>query len=233
MGNKKLIVAHRGASGIAPENTLEAFQKAIDLGADVAELDIRKTRDDVLVVAHDADFNGGLIRDLSFEELSAKSAWRIPSLESAIKLISGKIKLDAELKERGYEKQLGQLLLKYLPAEDFFVSSFSPGCLVDFKKLFPQIKTGLIVSTDRRDYLKILKLIVSGVFARQFDIYVLSVKFWEAGVASLLKASGKPVYMWNVDKEDELEKYLQISGLTGICTNRPDIAVKVRSALAL
>ena len=66
----KLIIAHRGAPKLARENTLMAFQKAIDLGADIIELDVRQTKDGELAVFHDQDIGGKKISGLTFAEVN-------------------------------------------------------------------------------------------------------------------------------------------------------------------
>src|ERR1700761_6683718 len=104
------IVAHRGASMEAPENTLAAFEKAIELGADMIEFDVRRrTLDGSLVISHDP------VRD---------PAHGLPTLEKTLRATQGRIQLDVELKEPGCEREAVDLLLGYFPLENFCVTSF-------------------------------------------------------------------------------------------------------------
>ena len=93
-----VLVAHRGASGYAPENTLQAFRKALMLNADIIELDVRATKDKNIVVIHDEEisrvaFGKGFVRDMTLEELlqiPTKSKERILTLDQVINLLKGR-----------------------------------------------------------------------------------------------------------------------------------------------
>ncbi len=109
-----LKIGHRGARAYAPENTITSFRKAIELDVDAIEFDVRKTKDNKLVVIHDSDVkrttNGkGLVSDLKLveiKELSAEGNEKIPTLEEALDFIDRKVKIFIELKEVGSEKQV-------------------------------------------------------------------------------------------------------------------------------
>lgn len=121
-----LVVAHRGASSIAPENTLEAFAMAIELGADVVELDVRRSTEGGLVISHDP--------------LPARNA---PTLEQVVDLCAGRIALDVELKEAGLEEDV----LRVVADADFVVTSFLAEVVVTTKQLRPDVRTGLLLQT--------------------------------------------------------------------------------------
>src|SRR3982751_167704 len=95
-GGVTLIVAHRGASAIAPENSLEAFEAAIAVGADMVEFDVRSTADGVLVVVHDPL---PLVRYADLDPMP-------PRLEEVVATCAGRIALDVELKEAGMEREV-------------------------------------------------------------------------------------------------------------------------------
>jgi glycerophosphoryl diester phosphodiesterase len=108
-----LRVGHRGARAYAPENTLASFKKALEIGVDATELDVRKTRDGELVVMHDADVkrttNGkGLVSDMSLAQIKALSSDgdKVPTLGEALDFLSGKVIVFIELKEQGCEEQV-------------------------------------------------------------------------------------------------------------------------------
>src|SRR4030065_1388004 len=95
--NKKLIVAHRGAPGYAKENTIKSFGKAMALGADMIEFDVRRTKDNIFVVYHDGFIQGRAIKALTYEEISQitrNQGFNIPVVEEVLKWSRGKIKLD-------------------------------------------------------------------------------------------------------------------------------------------
>ena len=107
------IIAHRGASALAThENTLEAFQIAINLQADFAEFDIRRTKDHQLIAFHNPDLNGTDIRQLTYDEIcriTGAHGYRVPLLQEVLALCSGKMKLAIELKDTGYEQKISVL----------------------------------------------------------------------------------------------------------------------------
>ncbi len=123
------IVAHRGASSEAPENTLEAFARAIEIGADMIEFDVRRASDGSLVISHDPIRRRGP---------------RPPTLEETLRLTQGRIQLDVELKEPGCERDAMELLLRYFPMADFCITSFLAPALRETRAINPGIRTGLI-----------------------------------------------------------------------------------------
>jgi len=122
-----LVVAHRGASAVAPENTLEAFAKAIDLGADMVELDVRRSGDGGLVISHDP--------------VPARGA---PTLEQVFDLCAGRIALDVELKEPGLEADV----LRVASGVDVVITSFLAEVVAETKRLRPDVRTGLLLGGE-------------------------------------------------------------------------------------
>ena len=115
---KLIIIAHRGRTSlIDSENTIEAFQSAIDLGISCIEFDLRRAKDGQIVCYHDESIDGIKISDLNYDRILALSQAKgfiIPLFEDILKLCCGKIGLDIELKEEGYEDIIGSIVLKYL-----------------------------------------------------------------------------------------------------------------------
>jgi glycerophosphoryl diester phosphodiesterase len=122
------IVAHRGAPQEAPENTLAAFAKAIEIGADMIELDVRRAPDGRLVISHDR----------------IRKTQRPDTLEDTLRLTQGRIQLDVELKEPGCERDAVDLLLRHFEIADFCITSFLPEVLRETRAIHPGIRTGLI-----------------------------------------------------------------------------------------
>jgi glycerophosphoryl diester phosphodiesterase len=122
-----LVVAHRGASSVAPENTLEAFAKAIELGADVIELDVRRGADGGLAISHDPF-----------------PAPDVPTLEQVVELCTGRIPLDVELKEPGLEGDV----LRVVSNADVVVTSFLEEVVAETKRLRPDVRVGLLLGPD-------------------------------------------------------------------------------------
>jgi glycerophosphoryl diester phosphodiesterase len=106
---RKLVIAHRGASSLARENTLEAFQKAIDLRADMIEFDVRRTRDQRYVIHHDSHIGDKPLSEITcreVREIARSMGFHVPELEEALRLACGRIGLDIELKEESYEREV-------------------------------------------------------------------------------------------------------------------------------
>lgn len=141
------VVSHRGAAGHAIENTLPAFAKAITLGADIAELDVRLTRDGHIIVFHDQDLVRLTGVDRQVDELTLKEIKQlrvrkkepIPTLQEVIDLTKGKIDLMIELKSSGTPVLAAEAIDKNKLTDQVLVASFDAGLLADFKHHQPRV----------------------------------------------------------------------------------------------
>ena len=151
-----IIIGHRGASNLAPENTIKAFKKAIELHADCIEFDILETKDEVIVVCHDEEISRltgqhGLIRNLTFEKLKAfdfGEGEKIPSFEELIEVTKGKISLNCEVIVEGISNKVIDILKKYDIIDSVLVSSFKHQELIKFQKINPTIKLAYLEHND-------------------------------------------------------------------------------------
>src|SRR3984957_19558172 len=100
-----LVIAHRGASREAPQNTPAAFEAAIAMGADAVELDVRRTSDGVLVVHHNASRRGVPVALMTHAALIRRSRNEPPTLETVLDLCAGRVAVDVEIKEPGFEAE--------------------------------------------------------------------------------------------------------------------------------
>jgi glycerophosphoryl diester phosphodiesterase len=142
------VIAHRGAwSAEVPENSLAAFEQAIDLGADMIEFDVRRTRDRELIVFHDAEVAGAPVASLTRLEIEALAGVLPPLLEETLKLARSRIALDVELKEDGYVDELADLFSGFAAAGcELIVTSFLDLVLTQLTELTPQLSRGLVLS---------------------------------------------------------------------------------------
>ncbi len=142
------MIAHRGVWGNGvPENSLAAFEQAIELGADMIELDVRRTRDRRLIVFHDAELAGAPVASLTRSEIESIAGMLPPLLEEALELARGRIALDVELKEDGYVDDLADLLSGFAASGgELIVTSFLERVLARLTELTPQLSRGLILS---------------------------------------------------------------------------------------
>ncbi len=232
---EKLIIAHRGASSDAKENTIESFKKAMLLGADMLEFDVRRTKDNVLIVYHDEMIQGDSVKDLTYGAISQTArnqGFDIPTVEEVLKWARGKIKLDVELKEEGYEKEIVELVLGYFEEDRFVMTSFNDASLAVIKERYPDIKAGLILgrkipSTHIRTRFQELFPMKRCKDAKA-DFLVGHLKLLRAGFLERARRNHLPVFVWTVNDEETIWKLLHDRRVYAIITDKPDLAVSLR-----
>ena len=235
-----LIYGHRGASGHAPENTLEAFRLAMDMGADGFELDVHMSLDGELVVIHDETVDRttdgtGLVRDLTLQQLKALDACngmeryrgaKIPTLEEVFALIQDtkhivnvEIKTDEWFYPEIEEKCLA--LAARMGVEDRVIySSFNHFTLMKLRALKPDAKLGMLFGDIMRapwEYAQPLQ--VDYLHPMKMNIYV-------PGFCEGAAGAGLGINMWTINDEETMARCLETGA--GIITNYPDAAVALR-----
>lgn len=230
------VSAHRGFSYIAPENTIYAFQAAIDSGADYIELDVQLTADKQVVVFHDKSLNRttngtGKISDYTYEELQQLSSgkWfgiefedaKIMLLSDVLEFIGHKALLNIEIKNIGnvnetVEKTV-ELVKEYGLTSSCYITSFSYKALKKVKEIEPKIKTALIANVA-----------TSTAYSQLPDIDAVSMNyiFVNKSVVNTAHQNGKLIFVWTVDKEADIRHMVSL-GVDNIITNRPDRAVEI------
>src|SRR5439155_22263227 len=146
---RPLIAAHRGASAAAPENTLEAFGEAIAMGADMIEFDVRRTDDGHLVIVHDALLEGRPIGSFALAELRrSRLGSGIPTLAETLELTRGRIALDVEPKEEGYESAVVDQVHQRFGRDHVVFTSFSVRSVAALAHHSGAPRAGLIVDRN-------------------------------------------------------------------------------------
>lgn len=229
---KKLVIAHRGASADFHENTIEAFKKAIEFGANMIELDVRRTADGVLATFHDEAIDGRELSAISFSEargLAQHRGFQIPTLEESLKFIAGKIPVQIELKETGYEKEVADVALKVLKPEDFYVISFNFSSLKNIKKSYSHIRTLLILgSSPKRIWKSRSYLFRKTSIIKYLDGVSMDWRLWQRGWAEKFPER-LAKFVWTVDDTDLFKKILSDKNITGIASNTVRQAVAARN----
>lgn len=232
--NNVNIIAHRGASALAKqENTLEAFLIAIKLKADYAEFDIRKTFDGKFIVFHNDTIDDKLISSITYEELEKiahSHGYRVPLLIEVLKTCKGKIKLDIELKESGYEKEIINLVKSMYDYDEFMMKSFIDSAVRRIKKYDPQIRTGLLLGCAHADLpTRFNELFpVRRVKRCRADFISPYYRICNNMFLRRMERVGLPVYVWTVNSPKVINHFLDTS-VTGIITDKPDAALYLRS----
>lgn len=232
---KKLIIAHRGSPGHAKENTIRSFEKALASGADMIEFDVRRTKDNVLIAFHDEMIQGHSTKDLTLgtvRQMARHQGFEIPTVKDVLKWARGRIKLDVELKEEGYEKEAAELLSGYFEEDQFVMTSFNDDSLRMIKERYPDIKTGLILGKEIPPYRLRARLQeffpVNRCKKAKADFLVAHFKLLRIGFLERARKSHLPVFVWTVNDEDRIRKLLQDGRVYAIITDKPDLAVSLR-----
>ena len=228
---RPLIIAHRGASAYAHENTLEAFRIAMEMNADMIEFDVRRTGDNVLIIMHDGELNGRPVSEQTYDEVHAygvESSFIVPTLAETLEYTAGKISLDIELKEEGYEKEVADLALKHFDIGDFVITSSLDGAVRKIRDEYPQIRTGLVLGWSFSP--SVLTDLLPGKRVRDSSVDILAVdgRLIRLGFMALNRRLGKPVYVWTINDRKDMWKLFRTDGVEGIFTDRPDVALFLR-----
>jgi glycerophosphoryl diester phosphodiesterase len=224
------VIAHRGASKARPENTVEAFRFARELGADWVELDVRVTKDRALAVHHDAAVTQGrAIANLRREEIPAA----IPNLADALLACTG-MGVNVEIKnmpnEPGFDEHalVAELVAEVLAANDpdqpILVSSFHPGTLERMRAVAPTVATALLTFNLPDPAATIAACVAAGHGA--LNPFVGTV---DAALVDACHDAGLAVNVWTVDDPDRMAELVAL-GVDGIVTNVPDVARAVVDA---
>ena len=233
LATKVLIIAHRGAAGLVKfDNTLESFEKAIALGVPFTEFDVRKTKDNLFVCYHDDSIDGQKLADINYEEIleiSRKKTFDIPLLEDVVKICKGKIKLDIELKEVGYEEEVVSLVKKYLDYPEYVIKSFNDISIKSIKKLDENIITGLLLGEDPPQNLMTRLSEVFPeyrLFKTKANFVSPNYKLLKLGFYWRMKLIKKNIYVWTVNDEELMMKVVK-KGVFALITDRPDVALNL------
>lgn len=236
---KKLIIAHRGASACERENTIPAFSKAIEQGADMIEFDVRRTADQVYVVFHDPALDEKLLRDTTYSELNslaAQKGFSIPTVEETIRYIRGKIRADIELKEPGYENEIISLVRSYLDTDDFIITSFNPAILTTVKESYPEIKLGFLLDDTPYNRSLITDEPSGGKLSAMIrdispDFILPHVNLFSPVFCRIVEELNMPVIVWTVNDRAKMSELLHHNAIGAVITDTPDSAVCLRAEL--
>ena len=234
LNNKILIIGHRGAKSVAPENTLKSFKKAIELGADFIEFDMHLSKDREIVIMHDENVfaitgKQGLIKNMTLEELKKLDCGegeKIPTILEVIEIAKGKIGLQCEIKALNLTEQLVKLLRTHSIINSSLVSSFIFTELVQLKKIEPNLKIGLLISELLRSDKEMKNHVQKAINEKFYSIH----PFYKSINKELIEFAHKnnlKVVAWTVDSKVAMKKLIEI-GVDGIITN--DIS-KAKEAL--
>jgi glycerophosphoryl diester phosphodiesterase len=213
-----ILLGHRGARKYAPENTIAAFEMALEHGCDGFEFDVRLTSDLQPVVCHNPRFCGVTIAKVTFQELfeAASKKCKDISILEEILIFGERAFLNLELKVTGAEELLIRLLQEYPARKGLIVSSFLPRVVTRLHDLGGAFPLGLICESRR-------------MLAKCRDLPIQAVML-NRGLASAksvheMKSTGKEVFVWTVNSEREMVKFAEM-GVDGIISDDTKLLAK-------
>lgn len=227
-GDRPLVIAHRGASGHRPENTMSAFALAVEQRADMIETDLHRTRDGEVVITHDEELAGlggeGEIADATLGDVRALDAGggeRVPTLEELLDRFGERIPFNLELKRstRGPYEGLEASALAAVEARGLLgrtlFSSFYDPVLARVRELAPAARLGLLIS-QRYPRDPVLRAQALGAEAIHPEASLV-----DPALVAEAHAAGLRVFVFTVDAEEAMSRLLAL-GVDGLFTNFPD-----------
>ncbi len=208
------VIAHRGLGG--PDNSLEAFERAIEAGADMLEFDVRRTRAGELIASHDPVVERG----------------GAPRLSEVLALARGRVAIDVELKEDGYVEDVVHALRSGFDLDAVVVTSFLDAVVAQVGRWLPAVRTGLLVGMDRPR--NPVRTRASELFpvtrARRCgaDYLAPELRLARLGVLRRAHAAGFPALVWTVNRDADIAAFLRDDRVAGVITDVAARALELR-----
>ncbi|MGJ7043857.1 glycerophosphodiester phosphodiesterase [Thermoanaerobacterium thermosulfurigenes] len=242
--SKTLVIAHRGDSKNAPENTLSSFKRAVDVGSDGIELDVQLSKDGYLVVIHDERVDRttdgiGYVKDYTLKELKRLSAGikfgrnymneKIPTLTEVFELLENKsILVNIEIKSGlisypGIEEKLVNCIFEYNFEDLVLISSFNHYSLKTVKDIEPRLNIGLLYECG---------LVEPWHIANRMHAYSLH-PFYVNIIPEVVKgckSNNVQLFPWTIDDEELMKNMIRL-GVDGIITNDPSKLIDLEKKL--
>jgi glycerophosphoryl diester phosphodiesterase len=234
LNDRTEVMAHRGASASAPENTMAAIVRAISDGAHWVEIDVQRTADDAVVVIHDRDLMkiGGepiVVSESRLEKIEAKDvgSWfapkfanqRIPTLEEVLKKCKNKIKVNIELKYYGWDERLAKRVVdiveKVQMDNDIVIMSLEPKAIRQVKDMRPEWQVGLLSAAALTD-----------IVGENADFLAVHSRMASPGFVKQVHDAGKRLYVWTVNDAVGMMQMFDL-GVDALITDKPDLAIRL------
>jgi glycerophosphoryl diester phosphodiesterase len=253
-----LVIAHRGCAGLAPENTMIGFQKAVEMGADILELDVQSTRDGVLVVIHDnivdpISNGSGSVQDFSIDDLKELDAgynWTgdegksfpyrgkghtIPTLRELFEAYPDqRFNIDIKQIRPSIIEPFGNMIREFGLSRQVLVAAFHVHVIRQFRSAFPEILTAAD-DWESRWFYGLNKIGLSGLTRLQSQAFQLPE--YEGGIhiitGRFVKAAHRAsmqVHVWTIDDAENMKNLISL-GVDGIFTNYPDRMLRLLKRL--
>lgn len=248
-GSRTQIIAHRGGAGLRPENTLPAFRHAIELGADVLEMDVQRTADGAIVLMHDRTVerttNGrGAISALTLDELRALDAgynWsadghrthpfrgkgiRVPTLEEVFaRFPSARMNIEMKYAQPTFARPLCALIRSAEMGERVLVASMNDAAVAAFRQVCPEVATSMSRSEARLFFgIQLIRLDAAytpPVRALQIPDRIGGERIVTVSLVTAAHRRNLKLYVWTINDGERMDALIRM-GVDGIITDRPD-----------
>lgn len=246
-GKRPLVIAHRGNSGNAPANTIEAIRQAIDVGVDMIEIDVRLTKDGIPVLMHndtvDETTDGkGLVSQMSFDQIRKLDAgsWKdrkykgekIPSLMEVLDYVKGKVYLSIDLKDESAIPEM----VRAIQSADMVNDVVICGCVETQAKAIWQLDENfsVLLNTDsdldrlakKDNKTEFIREYIRRACKARFSVLNVNYKFVTDELIYKAHLRGLSVWVWTVDKEEDMNRLIEM-GVDGIYSNYPERVMKI------
>jgi glycerophosphoryl diester phosphodiesterase len=229
-----VVIAHRGSSETAPENTLAAFRLAVEQRADFVELDVQESLDGEVIVMHDADLmrvgrsplkvwegNAADLRAVDIGSFTGPqfASERVPTLAEALDACKGRSRVIVELKSYGHDQQLEEKVAAIVEAagmvNDTIFMSLDHGMVRRMKMLRPQWRVGVLVAKA-----------IGDLTSLEADFYAVEARIATRSMVRQAHRAGRDVYVWTVNDPAWMLSAMS-HGVDGLITDRPEVARQV------
>jgi glycerophosphoryl diester phosphodiesterase len=243
-----LISAHRGGLVVDGVPAVERYRRAIELGVDFVEFDVRETRDRKMVIYHDdRTASGRDVRGLTYRELAAEIGPEAMTFDDLLDVAAGRVGLHLDLKETGYafneshpgraraQAEVVRAVLDRSPRERMVITS-GDAAIRTIKEQFPDVRAGLSIGEEIDHLAPWMKLRVrmSELFPRgrlercHADFVAVHQQLARLTVLRYCKSQGVDAWVWTVDDEPGIARFLADPRVTTLITNRPEVATRLR-----
>ena len=232
-----LISAHRGSCGVPGLPAAERYRRAIELGVDYVELDVRRTLDGLYVNYHDhVTPSGRPTAGLSYAALKDELGGELLLLDELFDVVAGRVGMHIDLKESGYEPEIMQMVLGRATVDRFVVTTGDVDSIRTIKDGFPTVRAGLTLGTDMKGAQawvtlreRLAELFPGPRLKRSHaDFVAAHEQLARLRLLRYCARRGLACWVWTVDEEREIARFMADERVTTLITNRPEIALRLR-----
>lgn len=235
---KPLISAHRGGPVVDGQSAADRYRHAIAIGVDYVEFDVRKTKDRVTVICHDdCTVSGRPIRELAYRDLTEELGGEALTFDELLEVAAGRVGLHLDLKETGYEAEIVDRALAVSPLDRLVITS-GDEAVRSIKEQFPEVRAGLSLGDEllgAPPWVRLRVRLSEAFPGRRLerchaDFVAVHHQLAEINVLRHCAGHGLPAWVWTVDEEAEIARFMTDERVAVIITNLPEVALRLRSA---